>query len=127
MKNGFTLVEILMVVLIAGILAAIALLQFAPTKEGALDREAKANLKLVYAAEKIYRTEMNFYVNAANTTTVNDILKLSIPSGSGASWNYKVVDGAATTFTGKAQRVTDSRVWCINQSTDEPYQSGCAW
>jgi len=126
-KKSFTLIELLVVIIIIGILAAIALPNFGPMKEQALDKEAIANLKLIRAAERIYRMEINSYVACANTSAVNSNLKLAIPTGN-PNWNYKVDNVLVTTFTGKAQRnVTPSRVWCINQNTEEPYQTGCSW
>lgn len=125
--RSFTLLELIIVVIIIGILATFAMPAFRVTQERALDNEARANLKLIFAAEKIYRMETNAYVACVDITAVNNTLKLSIPTSS-PNWNYKV-DATITTFTGKAQRTStsDSRVWCIDQLTEEPYQTGCSW
>lgn len=125
--RSFTLLELIIVVVIMGILVTFAVPQFAVTKERALDREVQSNLRLIRAAERIYRMESNTYIAAAATPNVNTNLSLSIPIGA-PSWNYKVDGVTATNFTGKGQRNgSDNRVWCINEVTDDPYQAGCTW
>lgn len=131
MKQAFTLVEVIITVVILGILVSFAMPAYRVTQERALDKEAKANLKLIRAGERIYRieTDNSIYISCADTSAVNSDLKLSIPTDS-PNWNYKVnvTTGPPPTFTGKAQRNTTSgRVWCIAQNTDEPYQTGCSW
>jgi len=59
--KGFTLVELLIVVVIVGILAALGLPQFTKAREHAMGKEAIVNLKLIAAAEKIYRMEASAY------------------------------------------------------------------
>lgn len=117
MNKAYTLVEIIVVVLIIGILVAFALPQFAVTKERALDNEAKSNLKLIQAAEKIYKMEVGYtYPHpsaspVSSVTLINDDLKLSLP-GSSPSWTY-VLDGVAE--SGTATRVAaGGRAWTIN-------------
>lgn len=129
-KKSFTLIELLAVIIIIGILATLGLSQYYPLKERALDKEAIANLKLIRAAERIYRMEINNYIACADTSAVNINLKLVIPTTGNPNWKYKVdnVSVATFTFTGKAQRnVTLGRVWCIDQDTEEPDQTGCSW
>ncbi len=133
-KKSFTLIEILIVVIIVGILASLALPNFGPFKENTLDKEAKASLSLIRAAEKIYRMENGSYHMATNTVQVNNWLRLSLPTSGSSNWGYGILvlpDGSG--FTAKARRVpagsTDSRIWCINQDeTHDSYDcSSCSW
>jgi len=95
--------ELLLVVLIVGILTAIALPQYNKAKERAIGREAIANLKLITAAEKIYRLEANAYfpVGAGSENDIgqiNDYLRLAIPEAGSRNWDYEVssTDSSAT-------------------------------
>lgn len=124
--SGFTLVELIIVIIIIGILATFAMPAYRVTKERALDDEAQANLKLIRAAERIYRMELGEYAACNGIDEINNYLKLSIPVGN-PNWNYKVTL-SPTNFIGKSQRVRyDTRLWCIDQSTDEPYRTPCTW
>lgn len=85
----------MVVIVIIGILVALALSSFGTTREHALDKEAKANLRLIQAAEKIYRMEMNYYfppgTNTSDPSVINEGLKLRLPiPPKTISWNYNV-------------------------------------
>ncbi|HMO02645.1 MAG TPA: prepilin-type N-terminal cleavage/methylation domain-containing protein [Oligoflexia bacterium] len=60
-KNGFTLVELLVVVATAGILAAIAVAQFAEYRSRAYDTAALADLKNLLSAQEAYFVDNNNY------------------------------------------------------------------
>ncbi|MCX5701417.1 MAG: prepilin-type N-terminal cleavage/methylation domain-containing protein [Candidatus Omnitrophica bacterium] len=89
--GGVTLTEILVVIIIIAILAALALPQFTASRERALSREAKANLKLISVAEKIYRMREGFYFPFENVTTDRDViaenLKVNLTE---ANWDYSI-------------------------------------
>jgi len=93
-KKSFTLIELIIVVIIIGILASMGLPGFEKTKEQALDREAKANMQLILAADKIYRMENGTYwpVNnlESNQANINTALKLSLPTDAARKWSYEV-------------------------------------
>jgi type II secretory pathway pseudopilin PulG len=122
--GGVTLVEILIVTLVIAILAALALPNFQKSREYAFNREAKANLKLIQAAERIYYIENAFFmpcsVNYTSTSAmINTYLRLTLPTGSHPNnmWNY------TTTTTGTAQAVrtgSDGRVWTLSTNSQEP-------
>ena len=60
-KKGFTLIELMIVVAIIGILAAIAIPNFIKFQARSKQSEVKANLKAVFTAEKAYFQEKDKY------------------------------------------------------------------
>lgn len=121
-KKGFNILELVAVLMIVGILAVLGLPQFKDARNKALDKEAISNLKLIQAAERIYRVETSSYYNCGNTATVNAQLLLGITD---SNWNYDV-SGAPATFTARAVKVGDAaKKWCIGPGNLEPYQAGC--
>ncbi|MFL5319161.1 MAG: prepilin-type N-terminal cleavage/methylation domain-containing protein [Myxococcaceae bacterium] len=60
-KHGFTLIELMIVVAIIGILAAIAIPNFIRFQAKSKQSEAKTNLKTVYTSQKAYFGEKDNY------------------------------------------------------------------
>jgi len=89
-KKGFTLIELMIVVAIIGILAAIAIPNFLKFQAKSKQSEAKTNLKGVYTAETGYFGENNSY---GLFTTIN-----WEPVGT-ARYNY-TLNGAAGSTVG---------------------------
>src|SRR5450432_1536608 len=63
LKQGFTLIELMIVVAIIGILAAIAIPNFLKFQARAKQSEAKTNLKGIFTAEKSWYGEHDTYDN----------------------------------------------------------------
>jgi len=124
-KNAITLLELLMVIIVVGVLAAFALPKFATTREHALGKEAMANLKLVAAAERIYRMETGVFLHDGNEGLINDHLRLSLPTNN-PNWNYAVAGATGDVFSATATRTLAGNgcVYTIAQGQDEAVPNG---
>ncbi|MFH1893905.1 MAG: prepilin-type N-terminal cleavage/methylation domain-containing protein [Candidatus Zixiibacteriota bacterium] len=82
-SKGFTLIELMIVVVIIGILAAIAIPRFMSTSAKAKQAEAKGLLKQVYTMERAYYQEHGTYTN--------DIAALGVQVMASAWYDYSIV------------------------------------
>jgi len=85
-KKGFTLIELMIVVAIIGILAAIAIPNFLKYQAKSKQSEAKVNLKGIFTSETAYYSEQNTYgsfsmINYAPTGTARYALAVGTASG----------------------------------------------
>jgi prepilin-type N-terminal cleavage/methylation domain-containing protein len=97
-ESGFTLVELLVVVLIIGILAAIALTMFSTQKEKGQDADAKSNASaLVSAVDRCY-VETGDFRDCDGQGANDDLGNTGLPLGAGSD-QVSVTDATVNTFT----------------------------
>ena len=119
-EKGFTLIELLVVVAIIGILAAIAIPQFAEYRARGFDARAKSDLRNVSTAEEAYFADYEVYKACGPTTAADGSACNVLPGVNGVS-NGTILEMELTTtangFRGTASHGNGTGVTCSWNST----------
>jgi type IV pilus assembly protein PilA len=111
-NSGFTLIELMIVVAIIGILAAIAIPNFLLYQAKAKQAEAKSNLGAIYTSQIAFRAERDRYAQ-----TISGTLDWA-PAGS-TRYAYTLGGGTTAQFTANATSNIDTDptidVWLIDE------------
>ena len=107
-QKGFTLIELMIVVVIIGILAALAIPRFMEATGKAKKSEAKSVLKQIYVLERAYYQENDVYIAFALGVACPAI-GFELPSGT-PRYQYMCVVTAppGATFTATATEIADA-------------------
>ena len=130
-ESGFTLVELLVVMLILGLLAAIAIPAFFNQRIKAQDAEAKSTVKTAQTALETYATDNNGSYSAADRSKLKTIEPTLSSATSGANtitvltvasnaYTLTVASASGTTFT--IQRLSDGS---LSYPCSNPGAGGC--
>lgn len=117
-SKGFTLIELMIVVAIIGILAAIAIPNFVKFQCRSKQSEAKTNLKAMYVAEESYYGEYDAFIALTAAQTAPGGTNPVGFQAKGQKIRYSYTATGGTTFVGNAKGFESSVIndeWQINQ------------
>ena len=99
-NGGFTLLELLIVVIIVGILAGVALPQFNRMTRRARLAEAQSMIGAILSAEMLYYQEnTTFRAFADNASAATQGLMVDVPLDANTNWDYVGSGASATDVT----------------------------
>ena len=121
-SKGFTLIELMIVVVIIGILAALAIPRFMRSTTKSKQSEAKQLLKQNYTMQRAYRQEFNAYcLNGvtASSAAPNTFAQIGVDIMAASRYAYTMTAGAATFTCVALGNLDDDGViddWRIDQT-----------
>ncbi len=105
-RRGFTLIELMIVVVIIGILAALAIPKFIKVTGKAKVSEAKTILKEIFTLEKAYFNEHDCYVEFANGAACTEI-GFDLPEGTSRFLYQVTCTDSSADFAARATESVD--------------------
>lgn len=134
-ESGFTLVELLVVMLILGILAAIAIPSFFNQRDKANDADAKAAARTAQTAIETYATDNNGSYSGADTadlvaieSTLTDVgANLTVPTATASTYEVVVAEPDTGNAFSIERTATGSTVLSCTVANDGGCPSDGLW
>jgi prepilin-type N-terminal cleavage/methylation domain-containing protein len=120
-RRGFTLTELMVVMAIVGVMVAMSAPSFQRAIEQSRADIAVANLRAIWAAERLYWLEYHTYTADIATLQTLGVLDKAIPNNSSTSvggYTYEISVPTSATMTATATRVGATGAFNINESGD---------
>ncbi len=107
-QKGFTLIELMIVVAIIGILAAIAIPQFAVYRLGAFNATAESDLRHMITAQEAYFSDHQTYATATADLVSHGYMQSSV------GVNVAISGASASSYSMTASHTSGNRTWSVS-------------
>lgn len=122
-KSGFTLVELLVVMMIIGVLFAILLVNFKGVKERTRDGQRKSDLRQIQSALELYRADQGAYpltavfpacgnplAGGAGSSVITYMQKIPCDALDGILYEYSSTGGTTYSLVGCLENGNDAEI-----------------
>jgi prepilin-type N-terminal cleavage/methylation domain-containing protein len=103
LRLGFSLVEMIVAVIVAGVLLSIGVPRFAQSLEQSRADVAGANLRSIWSAQRLYWLQNRTYAPDLSTLVSANLVDPSLPSAS-TPYGYAIAEASDSWFTATATR-----------------------
>ena len=102
-RRGYTLVEMIVAVIVAGVLLSIGIPHFSQSLEQSRADVAGANLRAIWSAQRLYWLQNRTYAPDLNTLLSANSIDPSLPPAT-IPYTYTIADASDSWFTATATR-----------------------